>query len=280
MYTFETPRPVRLRVEAGAGEVRVSAEQVERTTVEVTPLDSTVESQQAIEETTVDQSGDIVDVRVPRIRRGLFRGQPKLAVHVVVPEESSVSTKSESADVSLLGTYARVDLASGSGDLSVESATDRVVAKSGSGDIFAGRCEGPLRVVSGSGDIEVEQATARSSLHTGSGTIHLTSGQGVVDTKSGSGDVVVDSLDGMLVGKTGSGDVEVRAARSGKISAGTGSGDISVGVVRGTAVWLDLNTVTGDVSNQLDDVDDPDEMDLRLELRTKTASGDIAIHRS
>lgn len=280
MYTFDTPRPVRVKLGAGAGEVRISAEPVDTSTVEVVALGNSDEAQQAAETTTVVQSGNTIDISVPRARRGLFRNQPKLAINVVVPEGSSVSAKADSADMTLIGTFARVDLSTGSGDLSVEAATESVAAKTGSGDVFAGRCEGTLRAMTGSGDIQVERAIARSLLNTGSGSINLAAVEGVVDTKCGSGDVQVDRLDGELVVKSGSGDVGVREARSGTISASTASGDVAVGVARGTAAWLDLSTVTGDVTNALDDVDTPHESDARLELRARTATGDIAVRRA
>ena len=80
--------------------------------------------------------------------------------------------------------------------------------------------------------------------------------------------------------KTGSGDVRVGQAWSGEVRATTASGDVDVSVARGTAVWLDLNTISGDVRNDLDAIAGPDETDATLELRAKTASGDITVTRA
>lgn len=280
MYSFNTPGPVRTKLETGAGRVKVSAEPVQTSTVEVVAQNNASESQEAAEATAVRQTGDTIDIVVPRSRGGLFRSQPRLQITVVIPERSSVSGKSDSADMSLAGMYAHVDLRTGSGALSVETTTDDLVAKSGSGDISVQRCDGTLRATTGSGNVQVEHVTDRSLVSSGSGRITLAVVEGDVDAKCGSGDVQIGRLDGELTAKSGSGDVDVRQAHSGKVVASTASGDVTVAVPRGTAVWLDLNTVTGDVSNELDDVESPEETDTRLELRAKTATGDVVISRS
>jgi hypothetical protein len=62
----------------------------------------------------------------------------------------------------------------------------------------------------------------------------------------------------------------------------TASGDVSVGVAAGTGVWLDLNTASGSTTSDLAMGGGPSEgvREAALEVRIRTASGDIDVHRA
>ncbi len=78
-----------------------------------------------------------------------------------------------SGDVTLTDTKGRVDVTSGSGNLVVRGAKDEVRARAGSGDIRIEQPAGNVVAEAGSGDIELRGATADVRLHTGSGEINI-----------------------------------------------------------------------------------------------------------
>ncbi len=78
-----------------------------------------------------------------------------------------------SGNVTLTDTQGRVDVTSGSGNLVIRGAKDEVRAHAGSGDIRVEQPAGNVVAEAGSGDIELRGATADVRLHTGSGEINV-----------------------------------------------------------------------------------------------------------
>ena len=67
----------------------------------------------------------------------------------------------------------------------------------------------------------------------------------------------------------------------GNVSAHSVSGDVTIGVRRGSKVYLDCNTVSGDTSSELElSTDAPAGDGPLVEIRAKTVSGDIRITRA
>ena len=95
----------------------------------------------------------------------------------------------------------------------------------------------------------------------GSGDVSIDSVGGKLNVKTGSGDLTVTSAGRTVDAVAGSGDVLVKRVEQGSLRMKTGSGDVSVGVATGTAAYLDIMTVTGDVSSDLDASDAPSDGD-------------------
>ncbi|UPK74785.1 DUF4097 domain-containing protein [Nocardioidaceae bacterium SCSIO 66511] len=278
MQTFKTDGPVRLRVENRAGRVTIDAADVTESTVELTALSP--EAEQAIAEAVVEQRGDNLVVLLPRGRSGLFRGRgAKVAVDIRVPTGSTLSASLQSSDLRTTGSLGDAKVELGSGDVVVDTIMGSARFASGSGDVQVERCDGSLVTTMGSGNVTVGTVQGKAQARTGSGDVTIWHALGAVMVGSGSGDVSVGESVSGVTAKTGSGDVRVQQARSGEVRATTASGDVDVAVTAGTAVWLDLNTISGDVRNELDTIAGPDDTDNQLELRVKTASGDISVAR-
>ena len=81
---------------------------------------------------------------------------------------------------------------------------------------------------------------------------------------------------------TTSGDVDVRSVEAGEVRVETVSGDVRLGVSRGTRVWIDAASVSGELDSELE-VDDREPEDDRsgvgevVPLRVKSVSGDVSI---
>jgi DUF4097 and DUF4098 domain-containing protein YvlB len=278
MHTFETPEPTILVVRTGGGHVTVRAEDTQRTTVELTPLNSA--GADAVAEARVEQQRNSVIVDIPRFRGGLFRPHPSVEIVVTCPTDSILEVKAESADITATGTFEEAVVTTGSGELQVDDVTGTAKLKSGSGTVTAGRIGKAAVISTGSGNVSLDQTGHTATVSVGSGDIRIGDVTGATVTKTGSGDVEVDRLDGTLVTKSGSGNLVVRRAASGSVKANGASGSITIGVEEGTAAWLDVSTLTGRVSQELEQTGAPSEEQQRVEITAHTVSGDLRVHRS
>jgi DUF4097 and DUF4098 domain-containing protein YvlB len=75
---------------------------------------------------------------------------------------------------------------------------------------------------------------------------------------------------------TASGDIATGGLSRGEATLRSVSGDIDVTITRGTAVWLDLSSVSGDAVSNLAMGEGP-HAGARLELRATSISGDIQV---
>lgn len=76
-----------------------------------------------------------------------------------------------------------------------------------------------------------------------------------------------------------SGDVMVDVAGSGEVAVKTTSGDIELGIPRGTSVWMDVSSMSGDTHSELDSSDGTPG-DATLEIKASSLSGDITLRRA
>jgi hypothetical protein len=153
----------------------------------------------------------------------------------------------------------------GSGDVRVRGRVGDVDVKSGSGDVHLDQIEGEARVDCGSGDIRVGAVGGSARFH------------------SASGDVVVGEVARGITVRTASGDITVEAATAGEVKLQSASGDLDVGIRRGSRVFVDARSMSGDTKSELELGEAPSggngEAPL-VELKAQTMSGDITVRRA
>jgi DUF4097 and DUF4098 domain-containing protein YvlB len=279
MQTFSTPQPVRLHVELWEGSITVVAGETDITTVELVPESAGAAAQELIDRATVEQRGNDIVVSLPKSRGGLFRRGAGVDGTIHVPLTSAASVQSASADVELLGVLGNVQVSTASGDIEIEHAQGCTVRTS-SGDASIGTVNGTCSVKSGSADVSIELVAGDCDLATGSGDLEVGTVAGRLSVKSGSGDVVVRSGDGDVDALAGSGDVTLQRVKHGEVRAKTGSGDIEIGVADGTAAYLDIMTMSGDVASELDGAEAPRDGDPTVKIRVVSGSGDVVLQRA
>ena|SRR5436305_1391044 len=165
-------------------------------------------------------------------------------VTIRAPHGACIEANVASADVSGRGRFDVVKLNSASGDIAIQEAAE-------------------VSVNTASGDVEVGRVSE-------SGTV-----------RSASGDVSVGEVDGDLKIQTASGDQRVASAAQGKVTMQAASGDLEIGIRRGSKLWVDASSMSGDTSSELELGDAPSEGDGPLvELKAKTMSGDIEVRRA
>ena len=279
MHTFETPAPIRLRVEIPKGRVRVVAEETAQTRVELIALNGDATARQWIAEAVVEQRGDevVVLVRQPGFLLFGLGGAIEAIVHLPTASSATLSTGSGHIDTTgrlggvrantgsgaiRLAQTAEAHARTGSGDITVESATGSVDAKTGSGNVTVGTVGGNACIVTGSGDGSVDSYVGSAKLNTGSGNLEV--GQ------------AGDSLEAF----SASGSVQVKRADHGRVRAKTISGRIDVGVAQGVAAWLDITTMSGRVNSSLEQGGPPAEGEKSVQLVIDTLSGNINVARA
>lgn len=280
MHTFETPQPVSLKVELWQGKVTVRATDTATSTVELEPLGNDSAAQEMIDNATVEQRGDEIVVLMPKIRGGgLFRRHGHVLATITVPTHSSARIETASADVDTHGELGDTRVSTGSGDLELDVVASADV-KTGSGDVELKTTRGDCSVKGGSSDIVLDEIGGSADILAGSGDVVVGQIGGVLKIKTGSGDIVVKHAGDSVEAMAGSGDLLVRRIDHGKLKAKTGSGDITVGVAEGTAAYLDITTVTGDVTSSLDASDAPSDGDQTVELIIQAGTGDVVLQRA
>jgi DUF4097 and DUF4098 domain-containing protein YvlB len=256
--------PAQLEIRLASGDIEIDPTLDGRVEVELTAHDE--ESQRLVDETRIEQNGRQVTIDVPG-RRGGFSfnifGRNGITCRVRCPEGSSVSARTKSADVTARGTI---------GGLTVQTA---------SGDVSARTITGGLNVKSASGDIVAEHVGAAVNAQTASGDVSIVSVRGPLNAQSASGDVQIEEAYDNVNATAVSGDLSLGAVMTGEVHAQAVSGDVSIGVRRGSRVFLDCNTLSGDTSSELELTTDAPAGDGPLvEIRAKTVSGDIRITRA
>lgn len=231
--------------------------------IEAGPLEDIVEGTVSAEEDLLDQTSIRHEADTLRIwfpEHG-FRSQPA-HVRIGVPAGTALTARTGSADITAIVPLGRSRLVTGSGDITLTSAEDLEVT-TGSGSVSAGAITGTsARLTSGSGDIVV-------------GDAHCP-----VSAKSGSGDLLVRSVQAAeLRASSGSGDISVPSAR-GSIELRSASGSLTIGIADGLTAWLDLSSTSGVVRVAMDACTAPAEGEPYVNVRARTASGEIAVYRA
>jgi hypothetical protein len=261
MPEFPTPRPVTAVVKLPGGALEIIAEERDTAVVDVQPYDDRPASHEAAERTTVELRGDTLTVSAPD-GGWLARRPASLLITIRVPLDSRLRLRTASADAACRGRFADLDATAASGDLFIEHVTGDAKVQIASGDVTAGQVDGELQVSGAAGDVTAQ--------HVG----------GAVDTSVASGSIDIGSAGAGVKAKTASGQVRIGATRRGTVKVRTASGDVAVGVRSGTGVWLDLGTISGRTTNELDmTAGDGGEAAHDLSVEVRTASGDIAISR-
>jgi len=263
--TFDIDGPAQIEVRLASGEIVVDPTLEGQIEVELTAHDD--ESQRLVDDARVELNDGHLIVDVPNKRGGfsfsLGFTRQGITCRIRCPRSSTLAVRSKSADVVARGTL---------GGLNVSTA---------SGDVEATHVESGVNIKSASGDTRVQEIGGGANVQTASGDIELEIVRGPVNVNSASGDVTIGEAYDNVSANTVSGDQEHGAVMCGKVAAHSVSGDVTIAVRRGSRVYLDCNTVSGDSSSELELSSDAPAGDGPLvEIKAKTVSGDIRITRA
>lgn len=274
--TFATPGRLLLTLKLPRGEVELESVDGDETTVELEPIHDSERARQQIEnsELTLHDRGDGFELVVDAdpddfaFRKGRFTisisgRRDAIRLRVRAPHGADVDVVTGSADVTANGRFGTVESKTASGDIRFEEIERDAEIKVAAGDVKVGRVGGSLKIQSAAGDVAVGEVGDS------------------VEVKTASGDVNVDEAGNNVNVQSASGDVRVGAVSKGSVELKSLSGDLVIGIRRGSRVYLDVKTVTGDARSELDVGDDLDDGEGPLvNLRATAMSGDIKIVRA
>ncbi len=229
---------------------------------------------------TVD--ADTVAIVVPKRHGPSGRGGPQFDVRATVPARSGLRASTASAELSVTGVLGEVDISTASGDVDLPHIGGGRVSVA-SGDVSVREVDGAVSVEYASGDVAVGRTGDSLRSRSASGDVHLGEVGGDLAASSASGDVDIGRVAARCTAQTASGDVSVAVVVGPAARLTTVSGDVRVGVPDGTAVWLDVKTLSGGLDSDFTGVTSgsgaPAGIDRVLELAVSTLSGDVAVRR-
>jgi len=277
MHVFETPSPVRLRVEIPNGQVRLTARDTAETRIELVAVGGDAAALEWIADAEVGVVGDEIVVRGRRGRPWRLRCRP-IEARIEAPIESAASLSTGSGDIEADGRLGRITATTGSGDVRIAECAG-AQARTGSGDIRIDLAHGPLEAHSGSGDVTLGKVLGDARVATGNGDASLEAADGAASLTTGSGNIGVGEVGETLEVFSASGDVDVRRAGRGKVRARSVSGDLSIGVPTGVAALLEVSTLTGEIASDLAAGEPAKAGEQRIELTLSTVSGNVRLRR-
>jgi hypothetical protein len=263
MPVFDTPGPIRARIDVAAGTVRLVAAERTDTVVEIRPRNPRDHGDvQAVEQTRVEFADGVLLVSTPRRPRLILFGTgPTVEVDIALPEGSRVDVTATAGDVTCDGRLGDVSVTAKYGDVRIDRADS-------------------VRAHTSAGDVTIAEAGGRAEAATSYGSIRVVRATGDVRLDSACGDVTVDHAFGSVDASTKYGEVRVGEAVRGELSLETAYGTVRAGIRHGTAAWLDLASGSGVVRNSLAESEGPGEATETLRLHARTAYGDVVVGRA
>jgi DUF4097 and DUF4098 domain-containing protein YvlB len=143
---------------------------------------------------------------------------------------------------------------------------------------------GPATIHTASEDVRCGTIAGGGEIKTASGDVHIDAVTEPITVATGSGDIAVGESESCKL-RSASGDLRVGGIRHGQADLTTASGDIEVSVISGAMVAVDAESVSGDLSSEIElSRDEPDAVDGAggdrvIDLKLRSVNGDIQIRR-
>ena len=281
-WSFDTQGPIGADVDIAAGSAHFIAGERAETVVTVNPANPASRLDvEAAEKARVEFSGARLSVVVPK-PGGLmayisFRDWGLVDVTVELPTGSSIDAKTGFGELRADGEFGVVNAKSAAGDVRFDqiragrlvSAAGRLTLTSSGGDI---------ELVT-AGDMEVGLIGGSAQVKNLNGRTRIGEVNGALKVKSSNGDISVDRAHSDVHGRTANGNIAIGELTRGTVTLATASGAIDIGIAEGTSAFVDVGTQYGKVRNGLEPTSGPGSGE-KVEIRARTAFGDIDIHRS
>ncbi|SCL24732.1 Putative adhesin [Micromonospora nigra] len=280
MPTFQTPAPIAVTVDLGAGHLQVTATDRADTVVDVRPGNDTDDSDvKAARQVKVDYTDGTLRITGPKAGAFDFSRRSKhVIVSIELPSGSHLSAELQAGDIRGTGQLGQCQLETSAGNIGLEQA-------------------GPLRLATAAGHVTADSVTGDADIRTGTGTIHITRIDGTAVIKNSNGNTTIDTATGDLRIRTSNGNIHIHHAAAdvdakttngsirvdevarGSTTLATSAGNLDIGIADGVAAKLEVQTNFGRVDNQLEHITEP-QTDSKVAVRGRTSFGDITVRRS
>jgi DUF4097 and DUF4098 domain-containing protein YvlB len=259
-WEFPGSDPIDVEIGLVSGDVSVTAEPTDMITVSLQPQRPGHAGDETISGFHVDYREGRLEIIQPKRSGFIIRHSVNVRLAVKVPPGSRCAIETAAANVTCRGELGSLDVRNGSGDISAATVT------------------GPVELRTASGDVHVDDARDGVTAQTGNGNIRLHRADGDVAAQTVSGDVAIGAAGRSVSARTASGNVRIVSVRTGQADVTTVSGDVYVGVPPGIGVYLDLSSLSGRVSSDLEPAGTVGEAELHIHGRT--VSGNLQVARA
>jgi len=281
MPVFDSPSPITVVLDVASAEIRVLAGGRGETVVEVRASNpARAADVRLAEQASVDFSNGRLAITTPKDwkRFTFFGGTGSLDISVELPAGSHVRATTGLGGFEAEGRLGECEVKTGLGNIRVQD-TGNFSANTGHGDIAATVVDGTLVARTGSGDIRIAVVTGNAALRNSNGAIRLGRAGGDVQAKAANGDILMDAASDYVNAKSSNGNVRINGVTRGVIELQTSVGEVEVGIVDGTAAWIEAASTHGRVRNTLA-AGEPGESGETAHIQARTAYGDILIRRA
>jgi DUF4097 and DUF4098 domain-containing protein YvlB len=281
MPTFDTPQPISATLSLGfvVGNVRVRASDRTDTTVDVRPIDSSSKADLKVaEQTRIEYADGRLVVNAPKLR-SLFGRTGGIDVTIELPSGSRLQGETAMGELRCDGRLGECRFKTAYGEIRLDQA-GVVNLKSASGDVTVDHADGGAEVTASNGAVRIRRIDGPATVKNSNGDSWIGEVTGDLRLNAANGGITVDQAHAGVTAKTANGSVRIGEVTRGAVTLETAAGTLEVGIRAGTAAWLDLNTVSGRVRNELAASAGPDNAEETVEVRARTYVGDIIIRRS
>ncbi|MFE1947433.1 DUF4097 family beta strand repeat-containing protein [Streptomyces massasporeus] len=278
MPSFDTPEPISATAHVEAGSIQFTARDRVDTVVEVRPRDPKKDLDvRAADQTEVTYAGGALTVRTPK--SSLFGRTGTVDVTVELPTGSHVDTTGSWTQVLGEGRLGEVRVKTSSGDVRFD-ATGPLKLTASHGSITVDRVDGAAEITTSSGSLRVGLVDGPAVLKNSHGTTTVDVATGELRVSGANGDIEIRRAEDAVTATTAHGTLRVGEVARGTVQLETSYGAIDIGVREGTAAWLDVSSVSGQVRNTLTTSDAPEKTEDTVRVRARTKHGNIDIRRA
>ncbi|MFC9331913.1 DUF4097 domain-containing protein [Kitasatospora sp. NPDC057015] len=279
MPSFDTPEPISVVAHVYAGSIRFTAGDRLDTVVEVQPRDPKRDQDvRSADQTEVTYAGGVLTVRTPKARNLVGR-TGTVDVSVELPTGSGIDVTGSWAQVLGEGRLGEVRVKTSSGDVRLDT-TGPLRLTASHGSITVDRVEGTAEITTSSGSLRVGTLDGAAVLKNSHGTTNVDAATGDLRVSGANGDISITRAEGSVVATTAHGTLRVAEVARGSVQLETSYGAIEVGIRKGTAAWLDVNSGHGQVRNTLADSAPPEQSEDTVQVRARTRYGNIDVRRA
>jgi hypothetical protein len=282
--SFETDQAIAVTLALSRGMVHMIGGDRTDTVVTVNPSNPNRPADvEAAQQTGVDLTYGTLSIRATR-RRGIawhLLGPGRdgsVDITVELPEGSSLSTEAGVGDFRCDGRLGDVDVRTGAGNVRLDR-TGTLRVHVGAGRVTADRIAGTATIVT-TGEMTIGTVNGAADVKNHNGKTWISRVAGDAHVKSANGDITIEEAGGDVTAKTANGDIRLGRAIRGLATIETACGGLEIGIAEGTTAWIDATTKFGRIHNGLSPSGSPEHAAETLEIRARTAFGDVLITRA
>lgn len=278
MPRYDTPSPIEVEIDLGAGHVEVVASDRADAVAEVSPTKPGRSGDVSLaREATVSFEGGLLRVSVPR-RLNLFGRTDSVDVRVELPSGSQVAIETAYGAVRARGVLGDCRITAKYGNVRADT-VGNLVLESPHGTIDISEVVGRLDATVGHGQVRVGRIGGNVGIRGSHGAIELGTTAGAVEVAT-SGPLTIDHALGDVTARSAYGAIRIREVTGGSIRLENGYAGVEVGVPDGVAAWLDAASANGAVRNELTPDPDAAATGRTVELRLRANWADVIIRRA